>query len=420
MQFGKYLGKQQMPFQGLHILCIILFIVVAYHGFEYAHWGNIGKLAEKLFYAWFMFCFVSMQTKRYECNFRGLVLFLMLVPLLSMGNTYLMYGQSLVRSFIVSMSTFTWMIYFLLHKYKVSESSVFRALLYISLFILAVQLVQQVTYPDIYFGGRSDDIMLENNYNENAEMRNGIWRFRMHNNAYYTAPVLFATWYWVRKKFDIRLMCIVFFLLISVYLTLTRQVMVACAFTMFFSLFTQVNNKHKMRTLLVALFLIIGLCASYEMLFSELAEKTSEEKTDDNIRVLAALYFFDESIQNPIVFLFGHGAAARGSAYEKYILDLRDLGFYISDVGFIGQIFERGFIFVFYFYLLVYKLFFKCKKVIPLYIRMSVLFMTMMSPMIFPIIGSSTIVVWALLLYICDLHINKSPLALPYTTNVTQ
>ena len=348
-----------------------------------------------------------------------MVLLLMLVPLLSMINTYFLYGQSFIRSFFASMGTFTWMIYFLLHKYKVSEGSILRALFYISCFILAVQVLQQFTFPDVYFGGRSEDQMVENGYTEEAEMRNGIWRFRMHNNAYYTAPVLFAAWCWVRQKFDIKLAFIVFFLLVSVYLTLTRQVMASCIFTIFFSFFMQGNNKHKVRTLFVAFFLIIGLYASYEMLFSELAEQTSEEQTDDNIRVLAALYYWNESIQNPIVFLLGHGLPARGSAYEQYILDIWDLKLYTSDVGFIGQIFERGSVFVFFSYLLMYRLFFKLKNVIPQYVRMFVLFTTIMSPMIFPIIGSYTIVVWPLLLYICDLHINKSSLALLATPNNT-
>ena len=405
-------GEQRTQLKRLHILSITLFIVIVYKGMQYAHWGITGMVIERLFYVGFMFCFFFIQIKKYKCNFRRDVLMLMILPFLSMINTYYLYAQGIIGSVNAWIGLFTWMIYFLLHKYKVSERSILYALLCISFIILIIQGIQQFTYPEVWFGRRSDNMMLEKGLTEVAEMRNGIWRFRMHNNAYYTVPVLFAIWSGICKKFDMKQAFVVLLLLVSVYLTLTRQVMVSCIFTMVSSLFMFGNNKHKVRVFLITCLLIAGLYVSYEMLFSNLVEQTTEEKTDDNIRVLAALFFWNESTQNPILFLFGHGLPSGSSAYTKYILDLRDFGFYTSDIGFIGQIYEAGFLSVFCFYLLAYKLCFKYKEKTPQYIKMFVLFTTIMSPMIFPILAPFQIVVWALLLYVCDLHINNSSLAL--------
>ena len=87
-------------------------------------------------------------------------------------------------------------------------------------------------------------------------------------------------------------------------------------------------------------------------------------------------------------------------------------GIYTTDVGFVGQIFERGFIYVCICYYMFYQMFFKLKTVIPTYVRMFVLYAGVMSVMIFPCITPAQNIVWVLLLYICDLHINNSPLAI--------
>lgn len=62
--------------------------------------------------------------------------------------------------------------------------------------------------------------------------------------------------------------------------------------------------------------------------------------------------------------------------------------------------------------LYVNKIFFKLKKAVPLYVKMFVVFTGAMSIMIFPCISLAQTIVWTLLLYICDLHINKSALAI--------
>lgn len=173
------------------------------------------------------------------------------------------------------------------------------------------------------------------------------------------------------------------------------------------------QKKINFTALLLGLIFIAGLYVYYDVLFSKLAEQTQDDSNEDNVRLLAASLLWEETLKTPFTFLFGYGLPDSTSAYGLHMYKLsKFLGIYTSDVGFIGQIFERGFIYVCVCYYMFYKLFFKFKKVIPMYIRMFVMFAGVMSVMIFPCIVPAQTVVWAMLLYVCDLHINKSVLAL--------
>lgn len=228
----------------------------------------------------------------------------------------------------------------------------------------------------------------------------------MHYNSYFTAPILFATWLWLRNKFNTKIFLTVSLLLVSVYLTLTRQVLVSCILVIFLSFFMG-QKKINFKILFLGLILICGLYLFYDVLFASMEEQTKED-SQDNIRLLSAAYFWDESIKNPLTFLFGYGVLSGNSSIVSSLSTFQlQNGFYRSDVGFIGQIYERGALYVIACYYLMYKVLFKLKNYIPLYVRMFVIFTGVMSIMIFPMITTASNIVWVMLLYVCDLHINS-------------
>lgn len=194
-------------------------------------------------------------------------------------------------------------------------------------------------------------------------------------------------------------------------LTLTRQIIAACLIVIFCSFL--IGKKVKITTIILIIFLLVGLYYSYDFLFSSFTAQTKEENTENNIRLLAATYYWNESIRTPWTFLFGYGLPATKGIYLDYILQIRNLyKFYTTDVGFVGQIYERGILYVIACYILMYRLFVQLKNKIPEYIRLFVLFTGIMSPLIFPYIETTQFIIWGMLLYICDFHINNSPLVL--------
>lgn len=97
-----------------------------------------------------------------------------------------------------------------------------------------------------------------------------------------------------------------------------------------------------------------------------------------------------------------HGEFASLTDYIQHTLFL-----FTNDVGFIGRAYEAGYIYVIACYYLLWKVFFKNKEAIPVYIRTFVIFTGVMSIMIFPMSSTVYFFVWSCLLYICDIHINK-------------
>lgn len=405
--------KGNVKKQRVALFLLFAYVVLVTSGFENVNWNpTYGGWVTNIVSLGLLGYLLYSRPKGKQFHFRTLVLFLIWVPFVSILNSWSIYSQSPSRSFLLMTTQSTWVIYFLLHKYKVQEQVVLKVFFYIALFLVGIQIVQQFTYPNAPFGTMSQDVMIERHAMEAAEQRNGLWRFRMHQNGYYTAPILFAMWIGIRKKTNLKLSVFIALFFASIYLTLTRQVMFACILVIFCSMFMG-QKKINFTALLLGLIFIAGLYVYYDVLFSKLAEQTQDDSNEDNVRLLAASMLWEESLKTPFTFLFGYGLPDSTSAYGLHMYKLSNfLGIYTSDVGFIGQIFERGFIYVCVCYFMFYKLFFKFKKLIPMYIRMFVMFAGVMSVMIFPCIVPAQTVVWAMLLYVCDLHINKSILAL--------
>lgn len=413
MMFSKSQYRGNFKKQRVALFLLIAYVVLVTSGLENVNWNSTyGGWANNIISLGLLGYLFCSRPNGKQYHFRGLVLLLIWVPFLSFFNSWSIYSQSPSRSFLLMASQSTWVIYFLLHKYKVQEQTILKVFFYIALFLVGIQIVQQFTYPNAPFGTMSQETMIERHAMEAAEQRNGLWRFRMHQNGYYTAPILFALWIKIRKKANPKLAVFVALFLASIYLTLTRQVMFAGILAIFCSMFMG-QKKINFTALLLGLIFITGLYVYYDVLFSKLAQQTQDDSNTDNVRLLAASMLWEESLKTPFTFLFGYGLPDSTSAYGLHMYKLSNfLGIYTSDVGFIGQIFERGFIYVCVCYYMFYKLFFKFKEVIPMYIRMFVMFAGVMSVMIFPCIVPAQTVVWAMLLYVCDLHINKSVLAL--------
>lgn len=407
MWINKYIEKTTKRNDKYAIILLICIILLKTNIFNYINWnptygGWINNLLSLgLFFYWLFYIRSSTQM-----NFRKEIYLMMFLPFLSVFNSWSLYNQSPTSGAWVLIGHFTWIIYFLLHKYKITETALLKVLLITALAIAIIQIVQQFTYPNAYFGIMTIEDTIEKGVNETAEIRNGLWRFRMHSNAYFTAPVLFVLWLWLQKKFNIKLLFWIILLLISVYLTLTRQILFACLITLVYSFF--LSKKGKSKVFILVLIFIVVIYSFYDVLFSSLVDQTTEESNDNNVRFLAATYFWNESLKTPFTFLFGIGEGVKNSELAQ-IQEIQTsiYKFFVSDVGFIGEIYERGLIYVLTSYYLLYKLFIRLKNRIPSYIRMFTLFTGIMSIMIFPFIGFYQILVWVMLLYISDLYINS-------------
>jgi hypothetical protein len=411
MRIEKYLGEKGIKGQWRYVILIIALAVLFTDGFWYVDWNQqyAGWTFRALCILFFVYLFWHWPKNNEKYNFKIEVLLLIFLPFVSSINSYVYYDQPFMDSFYALSGNFVWVIYFMLHRYKVQESTILKAFMCIALFIVAVQVIQQFTYPNTLFGILNESTMIEHGYTDSAEQRNGLWRFRVDANAYFTAPVLFAACTWIRKKVNLKILLIIALSLVSVYLTLTRQVIGACLLAVFLSLFMLKKNKGAIKALILGVSLIAILYSYSDILFGSMAKSTQSDLSDSYIRFLAASYFWNESIKTPFLLLFGYGEPGLTGSFFQYMNYLTSvMGFFTVDVGFIGKIFTTGLIYVFVCYRVLWKLFFTYKNRTPTYIRMFVIFAAVMSIMIFPMTRAMYYLVWSLLLYISDIHSAKN------------
>jgi hypothetical protein len=271
-----------------------------------------------------------------------------------------------------------------------------------ALFIVSVQIIQQFTYSDILF-----DVPVEDESNPDEELassRNGIWRFRLGDVGYFAALILFIIWDKVKRHISGKSIVFLSVMAISLYLTLTRQIIFSALLTIIASYLMGRKRLGKWGLALIITVLAI-ITYNYDALFGELGKLTAEETNEDNIRILSGQYFFTETFSSVQAAILGHGVAVSG-AFSVMVENLQEnWHFYASDVGFIGQMWKFGVPYVIICFYLLFSLFFIWRHYIPTYIRLFVLFTTIMSIMIFPMGLGFQFILWSFLLYICDMNI---------------
>ena len=397
--------------QRLYVILIIAIVIITYRGFQYVNWNlTYGGWALNIIALISLYLFISIKKNYNRCHFYIPVLALTFIPFLSIINSYSVYNQSVKDGITATLPSFIWLLYFVLHHMHVNERTILRAFLYISLFIVFIQIVQQITYPNLLFGAATDESERLFQGGEYAEMRNGLWRFRMHQNGYYTVPILFLAWLWIKRKMDLSALFLFILMFVSIYLTLTRQVIFSAIVTLFVSV--HMDRRINVKLFLLGLFIIGIFYICYDELFSAFSDQTGDDLKENYIRFRAATYFFQDSLRDLFTFMFGYGNEKSGEFLALMTKLHTFYHYYVGDVGFVGMIWRFGILYVTTSYYVLYSLTFKFRRDLPLYLCLFAIFTAIMSIMIFPMNREYNYFVWALILYICDLHINKSPLRL--------
>ena len=402
-------GHKRTNFIGIVVIITLLLFVTQFY--SYVNWGSITKGGGLNFVVTAILLIATINRKKKGVeNFSLLILCLITWPFLSSFVSLSIYGQPLIVSFRVLVPNLMWLFYFVLNRYHFQEKTVIMALLVYSIGMLLIMVIQQFTYPTAYFGIFNDDQMLEKGYSESAYQRNSIYRFLMHQNGYTAVPVLLFYLNVLKYRFSAKNLIIVIMMLVAVYMSLTRQVIASTAFVVLFSVLINKRGKIKVSYLLIISALVAIIYVYSNLLFEEMVENTDSELHKDYIRFQAYAFYWYKATENIWTFIAGHGLAASG--YFQFLFNhwQEDLKLYSCDVGIIGIWFHYGMIYVFL-YLYSLYLIFKYRKHIPIYVILFVVFAGLMSIMIFPFwITPKYYLVWTMIFYICDLHINKSPL----------
>lgn len=276
--------------------------------------------------------------------FRKEIILLMVLPFLSSITSKIYRGQFFIESFLATKATISWLLFFVLIRLKYTNKIVLSIILKIAIIVAGIFILQQIFYPSFYyFNDVSNDI-------EDIEVRNGFFRFRLFLIIPY---VYIAFYYYIDRYLQFKqkknlLRALLF--LIPIYLLLTRQIWFCIFIPLLYYIFIYGKRFSFKR-----LFMITCLCFIVYFIYSnldllvgkDLIERTANENSEDNIRIIAMNFFGLEYWQDWFNVLLGNGCPYLGSKYGIYIENLKyTSGLYMSDIGIVGIFSQYGLFYV--------------------------------------------------------------------------
>lgn len=319
------------------MLYLFCFLVVFTNGYDTDLISPLGKTISK-------FLFVMHSIIVYAISGRNIEKQYSLYSKLIKGFALLVLTTALVgyfyenhdwKPFVLPLSI---LLYYILHAWRVNEKTVISSFVLYSLVLLFIQIIQIMGFIEPHFGLY---------YSEDGEMfryfRNGIERFNITGVNYVHLP-LFYFLFRLLFRFKIEDLFYTLVFTISIYLSLTRQLMLVTVLApAIIVIMGKARIKFKYLIIIVGISLVF-LLRNYEMLFSSLMEDTSSQINDDDyIRFLSGAYFFSHIFDSIPSALFGH---IQGMSVTKDASSLISLGYFPEDVGLIGLAYTKGLIYV--------------------------------------------------------------------------
>ncbi len=396
---------------------LFAFFIVASNCFSYKYW-NVKSYIYLPFFAFFIFVIMKKQgilhAKRKEIKFSKLVTSMIILPFLCFIS-YIYNGDmewtSHPTTLIHMCGSLTFLIYFTLHALKVNEKTIILLIITIACCILFLQVFQQIFPSHALFGVKRDFSQEAEtaSYSDFLEVRNGLYRYRI-SGVLFTIMAMCYAWQKVMIKKNLKNIVLFVAFAGSMYLFLTRQYIIAsiamCAFSAFLVGKTSLSSKMKFLIPIALLLLILYMFS--DALFGSLLEDTQNQtdNSDSDIRTFAFAYYWNEIISNKLTMFFGAGPASSSAAYAS------QYNLFWVDIGLVGQWFAWGIGAILTYIVLLYKLFLKRSYDIAPYVRFMAFITLITSFLIYPYSNQVKFMTWALALYVADLHISHSPLAL--------
>ena len=144
--------------------------------------------------------------------------------------------------------------------------------------------------------------------------------------------------------------------LVFITMRLTRT-LIACSFIL--SAVYIMRKSSYFNKVIAALFIVGFIYMVTQMNFFKLLvgeTKSQTENISDDIRVQSALFYMNDFSPNTFTRIFGNGEPAGGSNYSRYNYYVKqELGFYQSDIGYLGLYSKFGVLAILAFLILLYR-----------------------------------------------------------------
>ena len=325
---------------------------------------------------------------------------------ISILAAFIEYRQELQTTFVAcTRLSYGLFIYYILKKWNTSEKTLISILTPICIIWVFIEIGQQFTYPNYWFAGRNEEWGIEN--------RMGLWRFYIWGVDF----VMMIMCYWaaniaVNNKFSLKSLLIALILIIGLLCYCSRK-HIYCVFVAIGYIFINMKGKYKNLIRFILICLVSYIFISYYDSYKEMSDASNElqGEGEDFIRLLEAKYFLFDHSDSFLYPIWGSGIHGGESLLSKKIQDLTELyGFYQADVGLIGYYSQFGLLGVSAIIAYIYK-FIKNWKYIDLWLKCFFIMKIMLIIFDFWGMWAVGMMAYAIFLHITDLNIYKNKLA---------
>lgn len=398
------INTKTKSWQNFSILLLMLYFTnfMSYRGYT-------GLPRGLVFFVVYLFMIVLMTNQSYlKCMPMARVANMTMVGfLLSCIPSIVIFGQSLYEAITgIQMYVFPMLLYYLLHKWKTDENTIFKFLIGFTAVFGFFEVIQQYTYPTYWFNGRE-----ANEITGLLEERMGFWRFYLFGIDYCLLAIMLCFGK-ILKKEGKQGINYIFFLIcaVAVYFFLARKdiyAVVSCVAigTLFYTKKGGIGSKIFISLLLLGAYLFLSNA------MTDLNEQTQTEmgeSSEDFIRFVAADYFINSFSNSPLYYIFGSGIPGGKNYLMSQITYLSEnLNIYQDDCGFVGFFSKFGlFGLMTQIYILI-KIALNYKH-IDMHLLMFALLQLEIS--FFDFWGNNTrnLATWAIFLYLLDKNIEKN------------
>lgn len=379
----------------LNFLYIFLGLLLVSHYFRYTFWDKTSGPILIQIYTAFTYLYVIFKFNRvkkcYDSNYK-IVIWMLISGMLTFGTSMAanLGTSAMQRDLVLVVSMVP--VFFFLKARKIAKEEIIRAFSVYLIITFVIQVYQQINFSNPLFGLQWTD----NGEAFTGYQRNDLFRFSI---GIATLGEFCLCYYWSKICERFSIWYIIFFIIssVSVYLYLTRQYMVATLLTVFLSLFFVKDRKVRRWGFLGIIAFATVLYIYYDLIFKNLIEFSETETYSTDIRKVAYGYILSHVFDNPIMWFTGHGHTFQEVSWTNK-------GLYTSDIGFVGQMYLQGVLWVIIYFYTLYKLLWKKKNKLPLYLKLFMFCTLVHSPMVFPYSALASSFVWMVFLYLCSLE----------------
>lgn len=275
-----------------------------------------------------------------QARFSTQVALFLVIPLIGVLAAAAFHQQSPVLSLLALKNNFLWLLYFVLHLWRVPVKKLAIVSFILGGVWIALTVGQQFTYPAYWFSTRNEETSYD-------FYRAGVYRF-MIDDHHYALFILFYFFHRLLSTRNIWNFLPVTFALVGFYYFGTRQFALAAVVCVVVYAISKKGKSRYYAILLITLVAVL-LFSLKDVLFGGYVELNQEQfgQNDENIRELSGRYFLFEYWPHWTATLTGNGLEHLESAYGKEMEYLnKELLFYKSDVGIIGAFNTFGIFYV--------------------------------------------------------------------------